>query len=186
MRVAFVACFLGACVPPAEDATAIDPASLVLPHSSTAEPAIDDLPVVILTKTKLTLSGVPRASVVLPIGPESMAGPIIEPLRVWLKDAKLEGHDMAVAIDSQATSEVAMEVLATCMDAGFSTFHIATSREGATAQIPLAFGKPDPPDSKPLTASVFNGGVVLSAGRNCIAVAKSFPKRRHGIALKEG
>ncbi|MGD0728102.1 MAG: ATP-binding protein [Spirochaetia bacterium] len=32
----------------------------------------------------------------------------------------------------------------------------------------------------------WDGGVVLNAGRNCIAVAKSFPKRRHGIALKEG
>ncbi len=32
----------------------------------------------------------------------------------------------------------------------------------------------------------WDGGVVLNASRNCIAVAKSFPKRRHGIALKEG
>jgi len=32
----------------------------------------------------------------------------------------------------------------------------------------------------------WDGGVVLNASRNCIAVARSFPKRRHGIALKEG
>jgi serine/threonine-protein kinase RsbW len=32
----------------------------------------------------------------------------------------------------------------------------------------------------------WDGGVVLNASRNCIAVAKSFPKRRHGITLKEG
>lgn len=32
----------------------------------------------------------------------------------------------------------------------------------------------------------WDGGVVLNAGRNCIAVARNFPKRRHGIALKEG
>ena len=30
----------------------------------------------------------------------------------------------------------------------------------------------------------WDGGIVYSEGRNRVAVAKSFPKRRHGIALK--
>ena len=171
MNRALVAAFFVACTPPsgADDPTAIDPASLLLPHSSTAEAAIDDLPVVILTKTRLVLSGVPQASVPLPIGPESLAGPIIDPLRQGLKDGHLQGHDMAVAIDSGATSEVAMEVLATCMDAGFSSFHIAVSHEGTTAQIPLSFGKPDVPGAKVLSASVFAGGVILSVPAGNVA-----------------
>jgi biopolymer transport protein ExbD len=169
MQRALLAAFFLACEPPAADASAIDPASLALPQSSTAEPAIDDLPVVILTKTKLVLSGVPRASLDLPLGPESMDGPIIDPLRKWLKDAHLPGHDMAVAIDSAATSDHAMQVLATCLDAGFSSFHVAVSREGATAQIPLSFGKPDAPGSKVLAASVFQGGVILSVPEGNIA-----------------
>jgi hypothetical protein len=169
MRAVVIAAFLVACTPPAEDATSIDPTSLVLPHSTTAEAAIDDLPVVILTKTKLVLSGVPRASLALPIGPESMAGAIIEPLRGWLKEAHLPGHDMAIAIDSAARTELAMEVLATCLDAGFVTFHVAVTQQGATAQIPLAFGKPDPPDAKPLTASIFAGGVILKVAAGNLA-----------------
>jgi hypothetical protein len=170
MRHALIAALFVACTPPsADDPTGIDPASLLLPHSSTAEAAIDELPVVILTKTKLILSGVPRAEASLPIGPESMAGPIIEPLRLWLKDAHLQGHEMAVAIDSGATSEVAMEVLATCMDAGFMSFHVAVSHEGATAQIPLSFGKPDVPSAKVLSASVFAGGVILSVPAGNVA-----------------
>jgi hypothetical protein len=163
MRGVMLCVIVASCTPGAEapGPTEIDPASLMLPSSSTAEPAIEELPVVILTKTKLVLSGVPRASVGLPLGIESMSGPIIEPLRGWLKEAQLKGSEMAVAIDSTATSEVAMEVLATCMDAGFSSFHIAVSRAGATAQIPLSFGKPDPPNAKALTASVFSAGVIL-------------------------
>jgi hypothetical protein len=151
-----------ACTPPEEaSSTVIDPASLVLPHSSTGEAALEELPTVIVTKTKLVLSGVPRASVNLPLGFESMSGPIIEPLRGWLKEAKLTGGEMAVAADSGTKSDVVMEVMATCMDAGYATFHVAVSREGATAQIPLSFGKPDPPNAQWLTASVFNGGVVV-------------------------
>ena len=161
---------LASCSPVAESAPAeIDPASLALPSARTAEPAIEDLPVVILTKTKLVLSGVPRASMDLPIGIESMSGPIIVPLQQWLKEAHLKGDQMAVAIDSAATSELAMEIMATCMDAGFSSFHVAVSQAGTTAQIPLSFGKPDPPNAQWLSASVFAGGVVLKVAGGTLA-----------------
>ncbi len=172
MRRLLFGAFLAACTPPAEDASqveVIEPTSLALPHSATGEAAIDDLPLVILTKTKLVLSGRPRASLALPLGFESMSGPIIEPLRAWIRDAHFQGHDMAVAIDSDATSELAMQVLATCMDAGFTSFHVATTQGGATAQIPLSFGRPDRPDAKPLTASVFQGGVILKVAEGSIA-----------------
>ena len=159
-----------ACTPAVDAAPSeIDPASLVLPHSATAEPAIDDLPDVIVTKTKLVLSGVPRAATSLPIGIENMSGPIIEPLQRWLKESRPQGQEMAIAVDSAATSEIAMQVMATCMDAGFASFHIAVSREGATAQIPLAFGKPDPPNARWLTATVFQGGVLLKVPEGNLA-----------------
>jgi hypothetical protein len=169
-RVAMIALFF-ACTPPTEQPaeTPIDPASLLLPHSSTAEPAMEDLPVVIATKTQLILSGVPRASATLPIGVESMAGPIIDPLQGWLKDAHLQGKEMAVAFDSATKADLAMEVLATCMDAGFDSFHVAVIRSGATAQIPLSFGKPDPPNAKWLTALVFGAGVVLKVAEGTVA-----------------
>ncbi|HEY1958743.1 MAG TPA: hypothetical protein VGH28_24175 [Polyangiaceae bacterium] len=162
MRTLFLL-FLLACVPPAEDAaaTAIDPASLVLPSSTTAVPANEDLPTVILTKAKLIVVGVPHASIATPIGIEYMNGPLIEPLQQWLKDPSIHGHDVAVAFDSDVKAETAMEVMATCLDAGMNVFHLAVSREGTTAQIPLEFGRPERADARPLTASVFAGGVVL-------------------------
>ena len=162
MRTLLCLLFL-ACVPPAEDAatTAIDPSTLVLPSSTTAVPANADLPTVILTKSKLMVVGVPRASIDTPIGIEYMDGPLIEPLRQWLKDPSIHGKDVAVAFDSDVKAETAMEVMATCLDAGMNVFHLAVSREGTTAQIPLQFGRPDPADARPLTASVFTGGVVI-------------------------
>jgi len=170
MRALLLLPFFVACVPPAEDpATAIDPSSLVLPSSSTAIPANEDLPTVILTKSKLLVVGVPHASLDVPIGIESMNGPLIVPLQGWLKDPTIHGHDVAVAFDSDVKAEVAMEVMATCLDAGMNVFHLAVSREGATAQIPLAFGKPDPPNARALTASVFGGGVILKVPEGTVA-----------------
>ena len=79
------------------------------------------------------------------------------------------GPDVAVAIDSDAKSELAMELLATCMDAGFSTFHLAVTREGDTAQIPLAMGKPDPPEKKPLAVSLFREGIIIKVPAGNVA-----------------
>jgi biopolymer transport protein ExbD len=170
MRFAVLAVLALGCAPPAEDAAAIDPASLVLPSSTTAVPANADLPTVILTKTKLELSGAPRDSVALPLGLESMDGNLIAPLRDWLKETPHE-HDVAIAIDSAAKSALAMKVMATCLDAGFTTFHVAVSREGSVEQIPLAFGKADPPGARSLTASVFGGGVVLKVPEGTLTPA---------------
>ena len=171
MRTLLAACLFVACVPPAEDpaGASIDPSSLVLPSSTTAIPANADLPTVVLTKKKLLLVGVPRASIDTPIGIEYMNGPLIEPLRLWLKDPSVHGHDVAIAFDSDVKAETAMEVMATCLDAGMNVFHLAVSREGQTAQIPLEFGRPDPPDARPLTASVFGGGVVLKVPEGTVA-----------------
>jgi len=170
MRTLLAACLFVACVPPPDDAaTAIDPSSLVLPSSTTALPADADLPTVILTKSKLLVVGVPRATMNVPIGIEDLNGPLIVPLRKWLSDPSVHGHDVAVAFDSDVKAEVAMEVMATCLDAGMNVFHLAVTREGETAQIPLAFGKPDPPDARPITASVFGGGVVLKVREGTIA-----------------
>ncbi len=160
---------LFACVPPAEEAPAIDPSSLVLPGSTSAIEANADLPTVILTKKKLLVVGVSRASMDVPFGVESREGPIITPLRGWLKDPSIHGKDVAVAFDSDVTADAAMQVLATCLDAGMSVFHIAVSQNGATAQIPLEFGKPDPPGAKLLTASIFRGGVILKVAAGNIA-----------------
>lgn len=163
MRMLLAACWFVACVPAAEDpaTAAIDPSSLVLPSSTTALPANEDLPTVIMTKSKLMLVGVPHATLDVPIDLGAMNGPLIVPLQAWLKDPSIHGHDVAIAFDSDVKAEVAMEVMATCLDDGMSTFHLAVAREGTTAQIPLAFGKPDPPGARALTASVFGGGVVL-------------------------
>ncbi len=176
MRSLLVA-FLIACVPPADDASSIDPSSLVLPSSTTAIDANADLPTIILTKSKLLMPSVPRASLAVPIGIESMDGPDIVPLREWLKNPTVRGHEIAIAFDSDVTAEVAMEVMATCVDAGMNVFHLAVSRNGTTAQIPLEFGKPDPPNARPLTASVFRGGVIIKTpdgtiGPGCETVAE--------------
>ncbi len=161
---------LVACVPPTDDAapTAIDPSSLVLPSSTSAIAANEDLPTVILTKSKLLVVGVPHASLDVPITIEHMNGPLIVPLRDWLKSPVIHGHDVAVAFDSDVTAQVAMEVMATCLDAGLTVFHLAVSREGTTAQIPLEFGKADPPNARPITASVFAGGVALKVPEGSI------------------
>ena len=101
MRGLLAACLI-ACVPPAEDAGAmtIDPSTLVLPSSTSAIAANEDLPTVILTKSKLVVVGVRRASLDVPIGIESMNGPLIVPLREWLKHETIHGHDIAIAFDS--------------------------------------------------------------------------------------
>jgi len=163
-----VAFFL-ACTPPPEDANAIDPASLVLPQSTSAITADADLPTIILTKKRLVVSGVAHAALDRPIGIESMDGPIIVPLRGWLKDPSIQGHDVAVAFDSDVTAQIAFEVMATCLEAGLNVFHLAVQREGTTAQIPLEFGKSDPPGARPLTASVFRGGVILKVPEGNVA-----------------
>ena len=169
MRGLLAACLI-ACVPPAEDAGAmtIDPSTLVLPSSTSAIAANEDLPTVILTKSKLLVVGVPRASLNVPITIEYMEGPLITPLREWLKSPVIHGHDVAVAFDSDVTAQVAMEVMATCLDAGMNVFHLAVSREGTTAQIPLEFGKADPPNARPITVSVFAGGVMLKVPEGSI------------------
>jgi biopolymer transport protein ExbD len=169
MRTLLFIGFLAACTPVAEDATAIDPTSLVLPQSTSAVAANEELPTIILTKKRLVVAQVPHAALDRPIGIESMDGPIIVPLRAWLKDPSIHGHDVAVAFDSDVTAEVAFEVLATCLEAGLDVFHLAVQREGATAQIPLAFGKPDPPNSKTLTAQIFRGGVILKVPEGNVA-----------------
>jgi biopolymer transport protein ExbD len=169
MRWVFVA-LLFACVPPAEEASnaVIDPSSLVLPSSTSALPANEDLPTVILTKSKLMVVGVPRGAMNVPITIEYMDGPIITPLREWLKHPSIHGKDVAIAFDSDVTAETAMEVMATCLEAGMNVFHLAVSKEGTTAQIPLEFGKPDPPGARAITASVFRGGVVLKVPEGSI------------------
>ncbi len=160
--------FVFSCVPPPEP-SAIDPASLVLPQSTSAVTANEDLPTVILTKNKLVVSGVPHASLARPIGIESMDGPIIVPLRGWLKDPSIHGHDVAIAFDSDVTAETAFEVLATCLEAGLNIFHLAVEREGTTAQIPLEFGKPEPAGARVLSASVFRQGVMLKVPEGNVA-----------------
>jgi biopolymer transport protein ExbD len=169
MRWLAFALFL-ACTPP-EDASspAIDPSSLVLPSSTSAIAANEDLPTVILTKTKLLLVGVPRASMNVPIGIGDKDGPIIVPLRGWLKDPSIHGHDIAIAFDSDVVAQTAMEVMATCLEAGMNVFHLAVTKEGATAQIPLEFGKPDPPGAKAITASIFHTGVMLKVPEGSLA-----------------
>lgn len=169
LRALALGMLMVACTPPAEDATAIDPASLVLPQSTTAIAANEDLPTVILTKKKLLVVGVPHAALDVPFGIESMQGPLIVPLRAWLKDPSIHGRDVAVAFDSDVTAETAFEVLATCLDAGLVVFHLAVQREGTTGQIPLEFGKPEPPNAKLLTASIFRGGVILKVPEGNIA-----------------
>ena len=169
MRAVVITALLVACTPPAEDATAIDPASLVLPQSTSAITANEDLPTVILTKKKLLVAGVARASLDLPLGIESMDGPLIVPLRAWLKDPSIHGHDVAIAFDSDVTAQTAFQVLATCLDDGLNVFHLAVQREGTTAQIPLEFGKADPPGARLLTASVFRGGVMLKVPEGNVA-----------------
>ncbi len=169
MRAIVISAFLVACTPPAEDATAIDPASLVLPQSTSAVTANEDLPTVILTKKKLLVAGVAHASLDLPIGIESMDGQLIVPLRAWLKDPSIHGRDVAIAFDSDVTAQTAFEVLATCLEDGLSVFHLAVQREGTTAQIPLEFGKADPPAARPLTASVFRSGVMLKVPEGNVA-----------------
>jgi biopolymer transport protein ExbD len=170
MRTLLAACLI-ACVPQAEEASAmtIDPSTLVLPSSTSAIAANENLPTVILTKSKLVVVGVPRASMSVPIGIESMNGPLIVPLREWLKHETIHGHDVAIAFDSDVKAEVAMEVMATCLDAGMNVFHLAVSREGTTAQIPLEFGKADPPNARAITANVFGGGVMLKVPEGTIA-----------------
>jgi hypothetical protein len=172
MRFAVFAVLVGAlgCAPPPEDTTAIDPATLVLPSSTTAVPADADLPTVILTKKMLLLSGAPLDHVALPLGIESMDGNLIVPLRDWLKKTPHE-HDVAVAIDGSSRSSLAMEVLATCLDAGITTFHVAVTREGTVEQIPLAFGRPDPAGARALVASVFGGGVILKVPEGALGPA---------------
>ena len=158
-----LAALLLACVPPNDEAppVAIDPSSLVLPSSTSAVAANEDLPTVILTKSKLLVVGVPRASMDVPITIEHMNGPLIVDLREWLKSPVIHGHDVAIAFDSDVTAQVAMEVMATCLDAGMNVFHLAVAQKGTTAQIPLEFGRPDPPNARPITASIFAGGVAL-------------------------
>lgn len=171
MRSALLGLVLAcSCAPPAEEAAAIDPASLVLPSSTTAVAADADLPTVILTKKKLLLSGAPRDVVDLPLDVGSMDGPIIEPLRDWLGKTPHD-RDVALAIDESSKSELAMEVMATCLAAGLTNFHLAVSQSGTVAQIPLAFGRADPPNAKPLTASVFGGGVILKVPEGTVAPA---------------
>lgn len=159
----------------------IDPSSLVLPSSTSAIPANEDLPTVILTKSKLLVVGVPRASLDVPITIENLNGPLIVPLREWLKSPVIHGHDVAVAFDSDVTAQVAMEVMATCLDAGMNVFHLAVSKEGTTAQIPLEFGKPDPPNARPITASVFAGGVTLKVPEG--SIAPGCDKLGEGVAV---
>ena len=163
--------FLLACAPQPEEANspAIDPATLVLPSSTSAIEANADLPTIVLTKTKLLLVGVPRDWMNVPIGIGDMDGPIIVPLRGWLKDPSVTGHDIAIAFDSDVTAQTAMQVMATCIEAGLNVFHLAVSKSGTTAQIPLEFGKPDPPGARAITASVFNNGVVLKVPEGSVA-----------------
>lgn len=165
-----LASLLIACVPPTDEAApiTIDPSSLVLPSSTSAIAANEDLPTVILTKSKLLVVGVPRASLDMPLTIDKMDGPLIAPLREWLKSPVIHGHDVAIAFDSDVTAQVAMEVMATCLDAGLNVFHLAVSKEGATAQIPLEFGKPDPPNARAITAAVFAGGVTLKVPEGSI------------------
>jgi biopolymer transport protein ExbD len=166
-----VVALLFACVPPAEEASnaVIDPSSLVLPSSTSAIAANEDLPTVILTKSKLMVVGVPRGSMNVPITIEYMEGPIIIPLREWLKHPSIHGKDVAIAFDSDVTAETAMQVMATCLEAGMNVFHLAVSKEGTTAQIPLEFGKPDPPGARAITASIFHNGVVLKVPEGSVA-----------------
>ncbi len=156
-----------ACAPQAAESTVVDPSTLSLPESQSAAPAIDDLPLVILSKTKLMLASTPH-SLDLPLGVRAGDDPTIEPLRAWLAELQ-HGPDLAVAIDRDAPSELAMEVLATCMNAGFSTFHIAVTHEGETAQIPLAMGRPDPPAKKPLAISMFRDGIIVKVPEGNVA-----------------
>ena len=177
MRVAF-ACLL-ACAPQEEaSSAAIDPSTLVLPSSTSAIEANADLPTVILTKTKLLLVGLPRDWMNVPIGIGDMDGPIIVPLRGWLKDPSVQGHrDIAIAFDSDVTAQTAMQVMATCIEAGLNSFHLAVSKSGMTAQIPLEFGKPDPPGARAITASIFHNGVIIkvpegTVGPGCEALGE--------------
>ncbi len=177
---------VGACAPPPESVT-VDPSTLALPESSSAAPAIDDLPVVILSKNKLMLATPPH-SVDLPLGVRAADNPIIDPLREWLGELNEHGADVAVAIDSDARSELAMQVLATCMDAGFSTFHVAVSRGGETAQIPLAMGRPDPPEKKLLSVSLFREGIIVktpagNVGPGCHEVGEGVTLSRTDAGL---
>ena len=184
MRWIALSCFL-ACTPPVEEASApsIDPASLVLPSSTSAIAANEDLPTIILTKTKLLVVGVPRASMSVPFGLGDKEGPIILPLRGWLKHPSIHGKDIAIAFDSDVTAQNAMEVMATCLEAGMNAFHLAVSKEGATAQIPLEFGKPDPPGARAITASVFHNGVMLKVPEGSIAPGcEAARRRRHHLA----
>ena len=156
-----------ACAPQAAESTVVDPNTLSLPESQSAAPAIDDLPLVIVSKTKLMLASTPHA-LDLPLGLRAGDDPLIEPLRAWLGEIQ-HGPGLAVAIDRDASSELAMEVLATCMSAGFSTFHIAVTRDGETAQIPLAMGRPEPPSKKPLAVSLFREGIIVKVPEGNVA-----------------
>lgn len=170
MKSIAFACLL-ACAPQAEEANSpvIDPATLVLPSSTSAIEANADLPTVVLSKTKLLLVGVPRDWMNVPIGIGDMDGPIIVPLRSWLKDPTVTGHDIAIAFDSDVTAQTAMQVMATCIEAGLNSFHLAVSKSGTTAQIPLEFGKADPPGARAITASVFHNGVVIKVPEGAVA-----------------
>jgi biopolymer transport protein ExbD len=169
MKSIAFACLL-ACAPQEEASSpAIDPSTLVLPSSTSAIAANVDLPTVILSKTKLILVGVPRAWMDVPITIGDKEGPIIVPLRGWLKSPSVQGHDVAIAFDSDVTAQTAMEVMATCIEAGMNVFHLAVTKEGTTAQIPLEFGKADPAGARAITASVFNGGVILKVPEGSIA-----------------
>jgi biopolymer transport protein ExbD len=168
VKIAF-ACLLACAPQETASSPEIDPSTLVLPSSTSAIDANVDLPTIVLSKTKLILVGVPRAWMDVPITIGDKDGPIIVPLRGWLKSPTVQGHDIAIAFDSDVTAQTAMEVMATCLEAGMNTFHLAVTKQGATAQIPLEFGKADPPGARAITVSVFNGGVILKVPEGSVA-----------------